>query len=283
MGGKKSSSSTTAPWAGQQPHLIEGMEQGRQQFRDGPIYYSGGDLVADRTQNYNQADERMVGYANQFMQPGGVYQTTEKARQSALNAPDVANNPYVQEQIAQSAGAMERDFFRNSIPGIEDAAGMVGQYGSSRHGVAEGLAAGELQSNIGQMAAQTQLGAYGQGLTAQANAMNQAGNMAQLGMLPMQIQRDVGLGQQAQQQAEMSANVERDMFNKNAGWTNVQNYLSSSGGQYGSMTTNKGGGGGAGGVVSGALGGAQIGNMIVPGGWGAAGGAAVGGLMSLFD
>jgi hypothetical protein len=181
---------------------------------------------------------------------------------------------------------MTRTLQRDWLPGVRSGAGLAGQYGSSRQGIAEGVAMGDafkhltdygksfnneygqayegagqniantlanlgrdyaqtyesgaantantisnlgrdysqayqakslglsntisnLLDTIGNTQAQTNLGAYGQGLNAQQNAMQMAPNIAQLGMLPGKVQGGVGSALDAFRQQQIDADKAR--------------------------------------------------------------------------
>ena len=92
-------------------------------------------------------------------------------------------NPFAQQQISQ-LGQNLGDMFRQQImPGIGGDFQNAGQRGSSRQGIAEGLAAQGISQQFQQGSTALQNNAYNQ-------AVNSAGQVAQLGIN--------GAGQQAQ-------------------------------------------------------------------------------------
>lgn len=286
MGGKSRSSGTTTvqPWSGQRPYLKAGFENASDIYSQGPITYPERQLVAHRRPSYDKGQEKLAQFAREFGAPGGIYNATEDAMRSAMLAPDVANNPYVQGIMGANADIVMENLERTAIPGIEDAATMAGQFGGSRHGVSDALATGEAMNAIARSNADIMNTAYGQGLSAQANAMGMLPTMGQMGMLPGIIDRNIGLQNQAHDQAILDARTQRDLFDANAPWQSLQNYMSAIGGSHGSQTSGTLPSSGASGFLSGALGGAQLGGLLPAsfGPWGPIGGAAVGGLLSMF-
>jgi hypothetical protein len=79
------------------------------------------------------------------------------------------------------------------------------------------------QNSLANMLAQTGLGAYGQGLTAQGNAISQAKNVADLGMLGANVLGSVGKDQEAYNQRAIDADIARWDFGQNAPWMRYAN------------------------------------------------------------
>lgn len=58
-------------------------------------------------------------------------------------------NPFLNQSIEAGTRGLVNNFQRNIIPSIGDQAGQAGQAGGTRQGIAEGIAAGDLQTTIG--------------------------------------------------------------------------------------------------------------------------------------
>jgi hypothetical protein len=148
---------------------------------------------------------------------------------------------------------------------VNDAATQAGAFGGSRHGVAEGVALGQLgQGHEQQMA----------GLTSQGynDAMGRAGQLANLGFNANSAAGNIGSYMQ-------SINAAND--------PNMRRYQLLSG-ALGSMphgststTTQQNGHNGFSGALGGAATGADIGGHFGP--WGAGIGAGIGGLLGMFS
>jgi hypothetical protein len=59
------------------------------------------------------------------------------------------DNPYLHQSVQNVSDEMGRNFNRNVIPGIDLESVSAGQTGSSRHGVAQGIAASDLTRQVG--------------------------------------------------------------------------------------------------------------------------------------
>ena len=102
------------------------------------------------------------------------------------NAADVGQNPYVQDMMSQNARLLNRNFTEGLMPQIRGSSVGVNALGSSRQGIAEGLAARGTQEAISDANERLLLGAYGQGLGAQTSALGQTGSMLNNLMAPGQ-------------------------------------------------------------------------------------------------
>lgn len=112
--------------------------------------------------------------------------------QHLLGAGDVMNNPYLASAMNAAIRPVREQFTEQVMPGIRQGAMEAGQMGSSRQGVAEGIASRGYMDTIADLTAQMGSQAYGQGLQAvQAGAgigqgllgqgLGAAGQLGQLG------------------------------------------------------------------------------------------------------
>jgi hypothetical protein len=129
-----------------------------------------------------------------------------------MNSADVANNPYVNNMIGAQADNITRQLTQQWLPQIRSGASAVGQYGSTRQGIAEGSAIGEAARALSNSAAQTQLGAYSEGLGAQKTAMALLPQQAQLGMMPAQVYGQVGASQEGYNTQAIQDAIQRFNF-----------------------------------------------------------------------
>jgi hypothetical protein len=158
---------------------------------------------------------------------------------------DVGNNPYVQDMNQVAANQFTRASdqaiqnmvgqFRNQVlPGITNDAVAAGGLGGSRQGVAQGLAIQGLgtnvqnmiqsgQSDLANMYAQTNLGAYGQGLQAAGAANQLLPQYAQLGLLPGQIAQQAGSIYEGYQQKAIDDAMTRWDYAQNEPWQRLSN------------------------------------------------------------
>lgn len=136
---------------------------------------------ADPTQNLGyQAFQNVLGMGDpsQFMGAGAV--------DTLLAAADPTTNPYFQGTLEAAMRSVTQAFREQIMPSIRTGSALAGQAGSSRQGIAEGLAASRANQAMADMAAQMGSAAYAQGLQAAA-AGGQLGaemqRLAQVGQL----------------------------------------------------------------------------------------------------
>ena len=86
-------------------------------------------------------------------------------------------NPGVNPQLAAYSGEVQKNLERNLLPSIQGGAGMAGQMGGSRQGVAEGLAIGDSNRQITDMASNL----YNADMNRMGQAMSQAPSLGTFG------------------------------------------------------------------------------------------------------
>jgi hypothetical protein len=224
-----------------------------------------------------------------------------------LNAPNLESNPYAQEwaealeqnlggMYDKAAGRVAQSFSQDIMPNISLDAALAGQSGSSRQGVAEGLAAQGAQRELADLANQlanqgsasmadfyaTQ---YGQGLDAAKAGLLSAPAVA--GMSQMPYQSLYGVGDLIQEQAyqPIQEDIDRYYYNQQAPWNDLSLYQGMITGVPGGLGTTtiddpNAGGNKAGSALGGAASGAAMGSSFGP--WGTAIGGVLGGLAGYY-
>ena len=283
---EQESTQQVIPWCGAQPHLSTMFNTAGQLVNQGSPAYYPGQTFAGRDPLSDQAQNLSLNYATSSM-PGQIYDA-QRAQSFALNSPDVANNPYVQNMMAANQFNVQQNLSENILPRLGSGAVAAGQYGGSRQGIAEGLAARDSQQALATANAQTMMDAYTKGLGAQQGALAMAPQTMGMGLMPMDIMGQVGQYNTGIDEQALGADMERWNYNQNLPWENLNRYSSIvSQAPWGSTSTAEGGGSSP---IAGALGGAMLGHSATPalssmlgtslGPWGAIGGAVLGGLLS---
>ena len=262
MGGKSGGSSETEsttqviPWSGAQPHLKSLMSQAAAlNQQGGPAYYPG-QTFAGRDPLSDQAQNLRLNYATSSM-PGQIYDA-QRAQSFALNSPDAANNPYVQNMMQSNQFMANRNLSENLLPRIASGAAAAGQMGGSRQGIAEGLAMRGTQEALANANAQTMMDAYGKGLGAQQGALSLAPRIMGMGLQPMDIMGQVGAYNQGIDTQALDADMARWNYNQQAPYDalNFYNNIVAGNNAWGQETSGAGGGSSR---LAGALGGAATG------------------------
>lgn len=102
----------------------------------------------------------------------GTLGATQKASDFLLDpamlSPD--NNPWMEQYANAARQGMQDDFMREIMPALSGAATTAGQVGSSRAGIAQGIAAGDLSRDMSTLTADIYNTGYGNQLSALARA-----------------------------------------------------------------------------------------------------------------
>lgn len=141
------------------------------------------------------------------------------------NAADVANNPYVQDQLAANEQAVTQALQERWLPGVNEQAMSVGAMGSSRHGIREAQAMERAAQQLANQNASTMLNAYGQGLGAQQFALGQTGNMLQNLLAPGMAQMAAGQAVEDYQQRALNDQMARWNWMYQEPWQRAQNVM----------------------------------------------------------
>lgn len=219
--GGSSSTSTSGPWEPMTPYVKDVMGQaqglyglGKQNFPD--------QTFAPLNEVQQAGMSAQLNYGTNVT-PGLIGQA-QGAWGSALNSPDVANNPYVQDMMQQNQNMVNRNLFENLIPGAQQDAALSGGYGGSRQGVAEGIAMRGTQEALANQNAATQMDAYRAGLGAQGNAMGMTGDMLNQGFMPGQTMQNIGRQIGDEQQKYIDESMMRHAFGQDAPWDMLGKY-----------------------------------------------------------
>jgi len=230
------------PWKGVQPYLKQ-LYGATNSLGQNPTQFYPGQTWANMDPLMQQGIDSNLGFVNNYFP--SMYNQGAGSLMNQLNAMDVGNNPYVQDmnQVSanqftrasdQAIGNMVSQFKSGVLPGITNDAVMQGGLGGSRQGVAQGLAIQGLgnnvqnmiqsgQTDLANMYAQTNLGAYGQGLQAAGNAVNMMPQYSQLGLMPGQVAQQAGGIYEGYQQKSIDDAMRRWDFYQNEPWQRLAN------------------------------------------------------------
>lgn len=204
-------------------------------FGTTPMPYYPGATVAGFTPNQQASWQTgMDAYANAMPQAQNMAQWAEQAQNAYANF-DPFNNPALNQMATDYRNQMNQQYDRFTAPQTQYSAQAAGQMGSSRHGIAEGLARSDLNNTISQGLNTLYGNAYQQGLNNQTSMLqNQAGFLNQLQnsyMAPYNMQRglsqyqmDVGSQQQAMNQANIGAEMDRYNYYQNLPYDQLSKY-----------------------------------------------------------
>lgn len=120
-----------------------------------------------------------------------------------------ASNPFLQSTASAATRPIFEGLTQNILPAIRGGAAGTGNVGSSRQGIAEGLASQGALRSAGDASSSIFSNAYGQGLGALVQGLGLAPQTAQLGLLPSNIQQQIGGQRRQLSQEEMFAPFEQ--------------------------------------------------------------------------
>ena len=201
-----------------------------------PFEMYGGPLTAAQDPLQAEALQLREQYARGL---GGMVDPSMQAWQSMLGAPDVANNPFVAGMLEQQQNLLNRNLTENLLPSIQSSAIGAGQLGSSREGVASGIAMRGTQEALANQAAQTQMDAYLAGLQQQRFGLGATGQMMGLGQMPANILSGVGAERRAEDQLGIDEERARFEFEQYEPLTRLERILPTYNALTGRYTTTK--------------------------------------------
>lgn len=261
------STQTSTPFQSEQnQNLLDAADNWAKSGGYDQTYFGGQDPVADMTGNQQAG---LGGQANLGQDLQGLF---GGAGQAALSDYLGAYDPSKTGLSGAIDAANNRSNFNFETqvnPQIRQGAQGAGQYGSSRHGIAEGLARGQLaqsqSDNAQTLAFQDQ-----QNFNAnRTSVLNNLGNISKGLNSGNQLQYDAGQLEQTQQQNEIQGQLEKWAYENNVDVNTLNAYKNLITGDMGgtqtgnSTTKSSGGGGGAGGWQAvGAIGGAVLGSFV---------------------
>lgn len=197
------------------------------------------------------------------------------------SALDVNNNPAVQGMLDANRRSVADQLMQTALPGVRDAAVATGNFGSSRQGIAEGVAVGKAANALADANSRTLSAAYDTNVQSQLKA---------LGLLPQttanvttggQTQSAVGDVRQALDQARLSEQVGNFNYDQLAPFLQSKEIMSLLTGLPGGTTTSTASTPQKNpltGALGGAASGASLGSFLGPVGSGV--GAGIGALLS---
>lgn len=207
-------SSNQSVWGTQSPYLKDLFSQAKGQLPEQAPYTQEAqktywDSAYDQKQNYQNAQDAFnsgLGADSPYNQLGEQASSTLQG----MMTQDPVNNPYLQGNVQSAMDQITQNLQRNILPSVGTDAQMAGQFGSSRHGIAQGLALSDANKQASDLAQSMYGQAYDQGMQNRLNATGQAqgmlgqgtqtglaqqqgySNLANLGMLPGQSYEQAG-------------------------------------------------------------------------------------------
>ena len=243
----------------------------------GPAPLYPGSRIEGFNPNQLQAQQMLLGSA------GNMQNIADNAAKTSnfYTSGDIwnpASNPYLSQAIDATVRPITQNYQEVVQPGLRGEATQTGNFGSSRQGIAEGLAARNYMRETGDQASKLVQNQYATNIDAQMKALGLAPQTQQLQMAPSQAYAQVGDAQRRMAQALLDEKVQRFNYPYYSPLLHSQDLVgllsSIPGGKNVSTATQEGGGGG----LMGALGMGMQGLGLLGSLFGGGGGMGAGGL-----
>lgn len=172
----------------------------------------GGSTVAPQPQDRATAQGLATGAAQGIAPYIGDLLNSWKFTQGAALSP--STNPALQDTINASVRPLLENYQQSVMPAINQGGVADGQSGSSRQGVAQGIATQTLMHQIGDTSASVANQGYQAGLDALVKGMALGPQTLGTALLPSNIYDSVGAQQQQQNQSTLDAQQQQFYTNK---------------------------------------------------------------------
>lgn len=156
---------------------------------------------------------------------GSINQINQGVQYGLSGAMDVKNNPYLQGAIEAATRPIQQQYTDAGgvMSTLRTNAAQAGQTGSSRQGIAEGLAAGRMGQAMGDASASIASDAYNKGQDTFAKTLMFAPQALEAGMTPVNWLSGVGAQQENLAQDKSNYDANAALWGMNAPWLSLQN------------------------------------------------------------
>lgn len=209
------------PWSAAQPYLKDLFKKGQVAQQKMASAVMPSKLTAGFTPEQTQSQNQMLQAASRMssMLPG-----LQNASSTQLNAYDLDNNDYFQKAIQAAIQPVVQNFNRSVIPGQELNAIANSGYGSSRHGIAEGIARSDLNQQLLNTTSTMANQAYQQGMDTSQKAAAMMPQIFASMLTPSATVGEVGSQKQNMQQKLIQDQLTRWNFQNTNEMDSLQQY-----------------------------------------------------------
>lgn len=255
-GGNTKTKTTTEPWSGVKPYLLQGYQDARDLYDQGaPGYYPGQTIapMSDYTRNALDATAQRAAYGSD------VTRAAQGQLTDTINGKYLNSNPYLQGAINAAIQPITNAFSSEVMPGIDSNFSSAGRYGSGMQGQAYSDAEQNLGQQIGNVSQQMSYQNYGDERQRQMQAMLFAPQMAQQDYYDLSMLGQAGQGYDQYNQSLINGDIDKYNYNNNAQWNFLNDYIGLLNGATGGSSTTTAPRQGGVNPITGALGGAATG------------------------
>lgn len=238
-GGSSTTVQKADPWSGIQPYLKDVYGEAQNLYRGFTPSMYPGQMYAPQNQLQQQSQQQLLNSIPQMQDmTNSAYQSAMFGLGPALYA---ESNPYLQSYMQAAIRPVSSQLLNQTLPAIRSGATNAGQYGSSRQGIAEGLAIQGATRTAADIASQMASEGYTQGLRQMNIAQAFLPQVMQMTQMPGEILGYVGGQQRAEGQRAIDEAVGRHEYEMGLPYSKLSEYVATlSGfpvGQFGTSTS----------------------------------------------
>lgn len=233
---------TTVKLSPQQQQIMDLAFPKAQQYAATDLQQYSGSGIAPLSANETQAQQT---YLTQAAPAAADLAASSAAANKTLLDPskmlDVNNNPYLQNAMQANADIATRALTEQALPQVATGATQAGGMysgGSSREGIAQGLAIGRTEKGISEANAGLLNDAYKTGVGAMTNAVQNTGAVQSQQLTAPDIQATVGAQQRAVEQAVLDEQIKKFYTQQSLPFTQAQELMSLINGMPGATTSS---------------------------------------------
>jgi hypothetical protein len=235
--GATQTTSSSAPASFQQPYIDQMLSEAKRLYGTGGPQFFPGSTVAGFTPQEEAGHTAIAGAAGQMADT--FTNSVAPAIQTGLGAIDVANNPYVKAAAEAAIRPVTENLQQNILPSIRNAAVGTGNQGSTRQGIAEGLAIKGANQTAADTTASMYSNAYNSGLSSLGNTLSMIPSLQEASLQPGQTITGLGEQQRALEQANLNEQIARWQYEQALPYQNLTEFANLARGQYGGTGTSE--------------------------------------------
>jgi hypothetical protein len=221
-GSSQSSSSSSTPWAAQQPYLRDIYRQARG-LSDQPMEYYPGSTVAPQA---GETTESQAMMADRARTGGGLYDAARGVTEAELRGDYLEGNPHRTAMFDQAAGDITRAYKTALAPGTDTGFASSGRYGSYGHRGQRDRDLGVLGQELSDLSGRIHYADYAKERGAQSDAARYAPQLAEAGYADAERLGEVGREKEGYYQQLLDDLIRRFEFGQNEPWQRLGQYSS---------------------------------------------------------
>jgi len=234
--GQTVTTTSNAPWSGQQPFLTEGFERAETDVLNKPSEYYPNSTVVP----FSNQTEQALGLQEQRAVAGSpVEQAAQNQVQQTAQGDFLGQNPYLTQAINQATQPIADRFNDTVIPGIQSGFSGKNRYGSGMQAYQQRMAGEQAMKQMGDVAGAMSYKNYGDERARQQQASSLAPQMGQIDYQNISNLANVGQVRENQAGAELQEDINRFQHGQQAPKDALAQYMALvGGGSYGGDSTS---------------------------------------------